>query len=214
MLRGVFYEPTPIGEVDPAALTAVAEHFPDQDNGTVWFSDGDRSSNPELLGLMMPTVENILERLPTYKLGRKVTAMVVTTDTRTVEPGKTQRGPAWHTDNGSSEAIMISDSLPTEFLVSDKPVFGKLNQMMDLDIPFLANGVYIDGFSDSELEERGFRIFTPNPHEITLFNRHVHRSAKNRTDEPISKTFIRIGVTRSIEKAAQLKRQMFPSDST
>jgi hypothetical protein len=193
MLTSTFDPPKTLGEVTPQFLIDIHAEFPEQDTGTEWYRDehGDkRPTNPHLMEALQPLNRLLLDRELGGTLG--VRAIYYTVDTRTVQPGKSQRGlgSEWHRDRGSMKvaAAVVTDTNPTEFIIKRPGLINMGEFLCRSALSKQARPGRSFDISDSQIEEAGLIVYQPKPYEVALMRTQIHRSPTNHTDEYIPRT--------------------------
>jgi hypothetical protein len=120
-----------------------------------------------------------------------------TIDISGVPTGYSQRNVGWHIDGlwgVTSEAVVVSDVLPTEFLIGciRRP---RIVNLMKRKLYNSVSGVKpvqgLDRLSDDSIVAAGLQIQSAQPYTMTHFDRVIHRSPVNHTGHHIDRTWVR-----------------------
>jgi hypothetical protein len=146
------------------------------------------------LSYINPKVDGAIKMLVKYATDHMKQPLIgidYTFDRSTVLPGVSQRPPVWHADLISDPIVVVSDKLPTEFVVAGEP--GKVAEKERKRIFSLIkrSNKYFD-LIDPAIESGLFQIYRPKEYEAVVMRKNViHRSAKNLGEAAITKAFMR-----------------------
>lgn len=191
--------------VDHAIFPALREMYDNKGLAsygvTCWPHDIDsgwdhQRSTLEILGLLT----NRLLQYSTDTYGQPVERISYEIHAHDVELGRMQTAyngdtGRWHIDAGEPSLgdLFVSDSLPTEFLVTTPKKGWRANKARQklLSSPRLSNFDFDPIAVQKAIEKGVYSIYTPQPYEAVIGNDHLHQSPINPGPNTIQRVWLR-----------------------
>jgi hypothetical protein len=141
-----------------------------------------------------PKMDAVTESLESYSadvLKKDLVGIDYTINRTRVKPGRSQRPHIWHIDTVSDPIMVVSNVIPTEFVIAGEPGKNSDRQRNQMLRNLKRSNEYFD-LVDPAIESGLLQIYQPKPYEAVVMRKGtIHRSAHNLGLTAVSRTFIR-----------------------
>lgn len=183
MRTPTFEKPLSLGHIDPMLLDKLAKNSKQGMSWTSW-REGELHSNNKHLGEILAGVTLQLLELCESR-DECVRTIQYEVDTSPMPAGGHQRGPRWHIDGVAGPAVIVADRMPTEVLIHNQ------HSQESAILPKPKRYEFADIDIHREIDRGTLGVYTPEPYELIMMEKHVHRSPVNPTDRTLPRTFLR-----------------------